>query len=83
MSKALKCDRCGRYFDRQLLGEDQVICATVKKQGGHVVVSRAFFPETIEIDKDIHAELVDLCPECLHSFGDWFNGHYNQEEENT
>lgn len=85
MSRALKCDRCGRFFERQLLGENQVICATVTGEKlGPVRVHRPGRPEfweVVELEKEINAELIDLCPDCLHSFGDWFNGHYNQEEE--
>ena len=81
MSRALKCDRCGRFFERQLLGEDQVICATVTRERfGPVRVHRPDFREVVVLEREINAELIDLCPECLHSFGDWFNGHYNQEE---
>ena len=82
MSRALRCDRCGRFFERQLLGKDQAICATVTEDVNCTIkVGRPFHPEEIEVGREIRANLVDLCPDCLHSFGDWFNGHYNQEDK--
>lgn len=82
MSRALKCDRCGRFFERQILEKDHVICATVTEDAKCTIkVGRPFHPEEIEVGREIRANLVDLCPECLHSFGDWFNGHQGEGDE--
>lgn len=82
MSRAMKCDRCGRYFENQSLAEDQVICATVNKFGSIKVERHIPWIGTQENECVCIAKLIDLCPECLDGFSDWFNGHYNQEEDN-
>lgn len=83
MSKAMKCDRCGQYFDRQILSEDHVICANISQMGNVKVERVTHWFGAREVECSFTAELIDLCPDCLHSFGDWFNGRYNQEEETS
>lgn len=81
MSKAMKCDRCGRYFENQSLAEDQVICATVDMFGNVKVERHVLWQGTIEHECCCTAKLIDLCPDCLDSFGDWFNGHAGEGED--
>lgn len=81
MSKAMKCDRCGRYFDRQILAEDHVICANISHMGNVKVEKIRTWFGTREVECSFTAELIDLCPDCLDSFGEWFNGHVGEGDE--
>lgn len=81
MSRAMKCDRCGRYFENQSLAEDQVVCATVNMLGNVKVERSIPWRGTVEHECCCTAKLIDLCPDCLYSFADWFNGHAGEGED--
>lgn len=83
MSKALKCDRCGKYFEYQEPRENDVICATVDCWGKVKVEQWFMWEGTKEVECDFVAKLIDLCPECLDSFEGWFNGHAGEDEEES
>lgn len=65
MARAMKCDRCKKYFDF--------------KEGDTDFVS--FRPMYIENGiYHPHADIYDLCPECTKSLSVWFSDDYWNDE---
>lgn len=78
MSAACKCDRCGRYYER---GTDHE-SVTIEVHGGMFRGSDISFT-FLAWEKDStngwlqqvkRSENVDLCPDCLREFYEWFVG---------
>lgn len=65
MAKALKCDRCGKFFQiddmERLHGNDEKVYYLVKRLGGGV-------------HRD---EMYDICPDCYDQLKCWMEGKFN------
>ena len=62
MSKALKCDRCGKYYEKNVL---------VKSVGAvHGGIINGIITSTAEGKEDKH---YDLCDDCIKKLFDWMN----------
>ena len=58
MAWAMKCDRCGKFFDYNL--DD--CCAMAY-----------LIYDVLKTKHSIDGEKYDLCPDCIESLGRWFN----------
>ena len=85
MSKAYKCDRCGSVFDFVPTAIDSLVLGTLSNVDKVEVNYHTFsWSKGINEEKKIvnySANLVDLCPKCLDSLAEWFNGHAGEGDE--
>ena len=72
MSKALKCDRCGKYFSPFLIGDGDLFTSIpeIKLQ-----TRKEFVNHVILIDK----KDINLCPNCTQDFVYDFMEDFNNE----
>lgn len=66
MSKAFKCDRCGKCFDPMDYKDDERFAS----------ISRIVYQNGIELSVRLmgdFAESLNLCPRCTKIFKDWMN----------
>lgn len=71
MANAKKCDRCGRYYDSNVLSAMQSAAAALEK------LKRSLQQEAV---KQIE-ENVDLCPQCVNSLKRWYKGKDGEAHE--
>lgn len=64
MGWANKCDRCGKYFDWSWDDTDGFTFLSYDPKCGYHVDSEEY----------------DLCPDCVQSLYDWFNGGKHHEK---
>ena len=62
MSRAIKCDRCGKYYDEN-------VKHTVKRQGDTVLSGMSTFTRN-----GFDYKSYDLCDECIDDLGDFLTG---------
>ena len=68
MASAMKCDRCGRYYDAD------AVDGRVKIKNNDLYYLKMYNTDNIRIGD------VDLCPACTNSFYDWLYVHNNTLE---
>lgn len=85
MAKVLKCDRCGQVYEPIHLEKKHIVVGYISNtfgdcdlkitRGGWIVGSE------YEQSVDYAAKMIDLCPKCMEEFGEWFNGHAGEGDE--
>ena len=79
MSKAYKCDRCGSTFNSISIKNDDIVLGTLSSVDQAEINYETFsWARGVEEKKKVvnySARWVDLCPKCLDSLAEWFNGH--------
>lgn len=80
MSKIYKCDRCGsEILKKPKYEDDDIMLGRSKWLPDMKIVRPGFmFTQTKKYECDYGAEIIDLCPECIESLGEWFNGHQRE-----
>ena len=75
MTKAAKCDRCGKYYDINRTENEKVISPDGYKAFQELALSYR------DHDYTPHTTIrYDLCPECRQSFKDWLLSPQAEEE---
>ena len=64
MSKAIKCDRCGECFD------PCIVSGKFGRIGAYTMQDARTFSRN---EYTFTVERIDLCPECIESFNEWFD----------
>lgn len=76
MAKAYKCDRCGKYYDRQTVTYNDDPGRTAQEGDHFYKIIRSFAGYGPRAD-----ESVDLCPECLNDFHNFLKNKEAEDDE--